>query len=64
MGPDERELESIEGTVQDLVDPNAGCRFYDRCPLATEECRTEKPPLEAKRRERDQYAACFEVERS
>jgi oligopeptide/dipeptide ABC transporter ATP-binding protein len=64
MGPDERELESIEGTVQDLVDPNDGCRFYDRCPLATEECRTAKPPLEAKRREHDQYAACFEVERS
>jgi len=65
MGTDaDRELESIEGTVQDLVDPNDGCRFYDRCPLATEHCRTNHPPLEAKRADHDHYAACFEVEPS
>jgi oligopeptide/dipeptide ABC transporter ATP-binding protein len=63
MGPDaDRELESIEGTVQDLVDPNDGCRFYDRCPLATEDCRVHTPPLEAKRPAHDHYAACFEVD--
>ena len=63
MGPDQdRELESIEGTVQDLVDPNDGCRFYDRCPLATEDCRVHTPPLEAKRPAHDHHAACFEVD--
>jgi peptide/nickel transport system ATP-binding protein len=60
----ERELESIEGTVQDLVDPNDGCRFYDRCPLATEHCRTNHPPMEAKRPAHDHHAACFEVDPS
>jgi peptide/nickel transport system ATP-binding protein len=63
MGPEaDRELESIEGTVQDLVDPNPGCRFYDRCPLATEDCRVHDPPLEAKRPAHDHHAACFEVD--
>jgi len=52
-------LESIEGTVQDLVDPNEGCRFVDRCPLAVEACRDEVPPMEEKAD--NQYAACFEV---
>ena len=60
----DRELESIEGTVQDLVDPNDGCRFYDRCPLATEHCRSNHPPVEAKRPDHDHHAACFEVEPS
>ena len=60
----DRELESIEGTVQDLVDPNEGCRFYDRCPLATEHCRDFDPPMEAKRPDHDHYAACFEVDPS
>ncbi|MEF8800992.1 MAG: ABC transporter ATP-binding protein, partial [Halolamina sp.] len=53
------DLESIQGTVQDLVNPNEGCRFVDRCPLATDGCRDEVPPLEEKTD--DQYAACFEV---
>ena len=60
----EQELESIDGTVQDLVDPNDGCRFYDRCPLATEHCRTNHPPLEEKRPSHDHRAACFEVDPS
>ena len=60
----DRELESIEGTVQDLVDTNDGCRFYDRCPLATEHCRTNHPPMEEKRPDHDHYAACFEVDPS
>jgi len=58
----DHELESIDGTVQDLVDPNDGCRFFDRCPLATEQCRDFDPPMEAKRPEHDHHAACFEVD--
>jgi oligopeptide/dipeptide ABC transporter ATP-binding protein len=59
IGADQTDLESIEGTVLDLVDPNGGCRFYDRCPLATEHCFDNRPELEEKRP--DHYAACFEV---
>jgi len=29
----------------DLVNPPAGCRFHTRCPLASERCRAEAPPL-------------------
>jgi len=59
IGTDQTDLESIEGTVLDLVDPNDGCRFYDRCPLATDHCLDNRPELEEKRP--DHYAACFEV---
>ncbi|MFB6300723.1 MAG: ABC transporter ATP-binding protein [Halobacteriales archaeon] len=55
-------LESIEGTVLDVVDPNDGCRFYDRCHLAQEYCRENKPELEQKREDQPEHvAACFEV---
>ncbi|MDH4986698.1 ATP-binding cassette domain-containing protein [Aminobacter anthyllidis] len=33
------------GEVPDLVNPPPGCRFSTRCPLATEQCRTEAPKL-------------------
>ena len=38
-------LESIPGTVPNLIKPPSGCRFHPRCPHATEKCRREKPPL-------------------
>lgn len=38
-------LESISGTVPDLIDPPSGCRFHPRCPFAMEVCRTTKPVL-------------------
>lgn len=59
LGDEQSDLESIDGTVLDLTDPNSGCRFYDRCPLAQEHCRDNEPELEEK--QPDQYAACFEV---
>src|SRR5699024_4670458 len=37
------ELISIEGHPPDLLDPPKGCRFADRCPFATEICRTTEP---------------------
>lgn len=33
------------GESVDIADPPAGCRFHPRCPLATERCRDETPPL-------------------
>lgn len=35
-----RYLTPIPGAPPDLVDPAPGCRFFDRCPLRTEQCRT------------------------
>jgi oligopeptide/dipeptide ABC transporter ATP-binding protein len=39
------ELFSIPGLPPDLTDPPEGCRFADRCRLATDKCRTDEPPL-------------------
>jgi len=38
-------LESIPGTVPNLIYPPPGCRFHPRCPHATDICRKKKPPL-------------------
>ncbi|MET1100938.1 MAG: ABC transporter ATP-binding protein [Pyrodictiaceae archaeon] len=37
-------LESIPGTVPNLIYPPPGCRFHPRCPKAMEICRRDKPP--------------------
>ncbi len=37
-------LESIPGTVPDLINPPPGCRFHPRCPRVMDICRTKKPP--------------------
>ena len=39
-------LLSIPGLPPDLSEPIANCRFAPRCRYATEQCRTEEPPLE------------------
>jgi peptide/nickel transport system ATP-binding protein len=41
----EEELNSIPGTVPDLIYPPSGCRFHPRCPMAFERCPKVKPPL-------------------
>ena len=46
IDPDvDRESIELKGSVPDLVNVPNHCRFYDRCPEATEECRAEEPPL-------------------
>lgn len=37
-------LESIPGTVPNLIYPPPGCRFHPRCPRAMDVCRRERPP--------------------
>ncbi|AKG38105.1 peptide ABC transporter ATPase [Infirmifilum uzonense] len=37
-------LESIPGTVPNLIDVKPGCPFAPRCPFAMEICRTQNPP--------------------
>jgi peptide/nickel transport system ATP-binding protein len=39
----EQRLSGIAGRPPSLLDPSAGCRFRDRCPLASERCRQEPP---------------------
>jgi peptide/nickel transport system ATP-binding protein len=41
---EERKLQGIPGTPPALLDPPEGCRFRDRCPLATARCR-DCPPF-------------------
>jgi oligopeptide/dipeptide ABC transporter ATP-binding protein len=40
-----QELYSIPGLPPDLRNPPRACRFSPRCVFATEECRTQEPPL-------------------
>jgi peptide/nickel transport system ATP-binding protein len=39
----EHRLSGIAGRPPSLLEPPAGCRFRDRCPLASEHCRQEPP---------------------
>ena len=38
-------LETIPGSVPDLINPPSGCRFHPRCPFAFKKCKDEKPQL-------------------
>jgi peptide/nickel transport system ATP-binding protein len=50
----------IKGAVSRPVDPDPRCRFYDRCPIAEDICRTNPhPDLEEKRP--DHLVACYRV---
>jgi len=39
------EYKSIEGTVPNLIEPPAGCRFHPRCPMAMEVCQKVSPRI-------------------
>lgn len=52
-------LPSIEGSVPNLVDPPAGCRFAPRCPqYMGAECDTEDPKLQSPTGVRNHEVAC------
>jgi peptide/nickel transport system ATP-binding protein len=40
-----KELESIKGSVPNLIFPPTGCRFHPRCPYVMDKCITTKPPM-------------------
>jgi len=50
-------LEPIRGQVPSLLDLPPGCHFHDRCPYATDRCRSEPPPL--RDMGDDRSAVCF-----
>lgn len=52
----EKRLAGIPGSPPLLLDPPAGCRFRDRCPDVSEQCR-EVPPFV--RIGRDHFVACW-----
>lgn len=45
IGKELTRLETIEGSVPNLIDPPSGCRFHPRCPCAMDVCSAEKPPM-------------------
>ncbi len=53
----EGELQSIEGSVPNLVSPPPGCRFHPRCEQAMDVCRESFPELVEV--ERDHSVACY-----
>jgi oligopeptide/dipeptide ABC transporter ATP-binding protein len=46
----------LAGDPPSVMHPPPGCRFNTRCPIATERCRTEEPPL--RELSEDHHAAC------
>lgn len=53
------ELRILEGEVPSPYNPPPGCPFAPRCPLVTDQCRQEMPPLEL--RSEGHRVACWEV---
>lgn len=53
---DDRARQGLPGRPPSLWNPPQGCRFAPRCPLATELCRAQEPPLAEHRP--GHFAAC------
>ncbi len=45
MDEPDKKLESIPGSVPNLIYPPTGCRFHPRCPHAMPVCKEARPPL-------------------
>ena len=45
IGGERERLQTIPGTMPDLVDLPPGCSFHPRCPFAEEVCTLSEPPL-------------------
>lgn len=52
-----RERIILRGDLPSPANPPVGCRFHSRCPIATDRCRQEDPPLEEVSPGR--WTACF-----
>jgi peptide/nickel transport system ATP-binding protein len=46
LGLEPEEMNPIKGSAPDPVNVPSGCSYHPRCPLATEECVSDDPPLE------------------
>jgi oligopeptide/dipeptide ABC transporter ATP-binding protein len=45
MDEPDKKLESIPGSVPNLIYPPSGCRFHPRCPHAMPVCKENRPPM-------------------
>ena len=45
LGADRDRLQTIPGTMPDLIDVPSGCSFHPRCPYAEDVCAQKEPPL-------------------
>ncbi|MDD3680681.1 MAG: ABC transporter ATP-binding protein [Mesotoga sp.] len=61
LDEDKEVLYNIPGVVPDPLDFPDGCRFNTRCPLATDKCRKEEPPLVEI--ESEHTAACWHIDK-
>jgi peptide/nickel transport system ATP-binding protein len=52
-----KRLESIPGSVPNLITPPAGCRFHPRCPHAMPICTQSRPPMTVEGE--GHHVACF-----
>ncbi|NNM85955.1 MAG: ABC transporter ATP-binding protein [Phycisphaerales bacterium] len=62
--PEPRKLDRrivLAGEVPSPAKPPSGCAFHPRCPLATERCKQQMPPLEPKQGGPGHLAACWET---
>ncbi|WP_127714169.1 ABC transporter ATP-binding protein [Halobacteriovorax sp. HLS] len=55
---DKNKHEPITGELPSPLNPPTGCAFHKRCPIATQKCSQQTPPLESKE---GRMTACFEV---
>jgi peptide/nickel transport system ATP-binding protein len=55
----DRKLAGIPGSPPGLLDPPAGCRFRDRCPLAFARCVEEPPFVEV---DKNHHVACWKAQ--
>ena len=51
------DMRPIEGSAPDPVNVPNGCRYHPRCPIATDRCRAEEPPLQVV--DNSHGSACF-----
>ncbi len=56
----EREPIELKGSISKAIDPPPQCRFYERCPIATERCRTQDHPPLVDHGD-GHFAACYEA---
>ncbi|RLL87075.1 ABC transporter ATP-binding protein [Mesotoga sp. BH458_6_3_2_1] len=61
LDEDKEVLYNIPGVVPDPLDFPDGCRFNTRCPLSTDKCRKEEPPLVEI--ESEHTAACWHIDK-
>jgi len=40
-----REATLPEGEIPDPINPPSGCAFHPRCPIATDICKQDRPPM-------------------